>query len=61
MCGQVSQGQELIEVLELAGVAAQRRRDLDSARRFWTEALDVSERMPAPMTPRVRARLTALG
>jgi eukaryotic-like serine/threonine-protein kinase len=58
---QVAQGQEIIEVLELAGVAAERRGDLAGTRRWWHEALEVGRRIPNVMGERIRQRLKALG
>jgi eukaryotic-like serine/threonine-protein kinase len=57
---QVAAGQELIEVLELAGEAAQRGGDLAGARRWWGEALEVGQRIPNVMAGRIRGRLAAL-
>ena len=57
----MAQGQELIEVLELAGVAALRRGDPEGARRWWQEALEVGQRIPNVMGERIRGRLSALG
>ncbi len=56
----VSPGQELIEVIELAGLAAERRGDLAAARRCWEEALAVGARIPNVMSGRVRGRLARL-
>ena len=53
----VAQGQELIEVLEMAGVTAARRGDLAEARHWWQEALAAGEHIPNVMSPRIRARL----
>jgi eukaryotic-like serine/threonine-protein kinase len=58
---QVAQGQELVEVLELAGVAAERRGEPDGARRWWGEALEVGRRIPNVMGERIQQRLKALG
>jgi eukaryotic-like serine/threonine-protein kinase len=58
---QVAQGQEIIEVLELAGVAAERRGNLAGARRWWHEALEVGRRIPNVMGERIRQRLEVLG
>jgi hypothetical protein len=57
---QVAQGQEIVEVLELAGVAAERRGELAGARRWWQEALEVGQRIPNVMGQRIRQRLEAL-
>ena len=56
----VGQGQELIEALEMAGVVAERRRDLAEARRWWAEALETGARIPNVMNDRIRQRLAAL-
>ena len=56
----VAQGQELLEVLELAGVAALRRDDRARARGWWQEALAAAQRIPNVMVDRIRQRLTAL-
>jgi tetratricopeptide (TPR) repeat protein len=53
----VAQGQELIEALELAGLAARQRGDLEGARRWWREALAAGERIPNVMGERIRRRL----
>ena len=55
----VAQGQELIEVLEVAGVAAQARGEGALARQWWQEALQAGERIPNVMADRIRQRLTA--
>ena len=57
----VAQGQELIEVLELAGLAARHRSDRDGARRWWREAVSASERIPNVMAERIQRRLSELG
>ncbi|MET0591900.1 MAG: protein kinase, partial [Polyangiaceae bacterium] len=57
----VAQGQELIEVLEVAGVAALRRGERDEARRWWEEALHAGQRIPNVMGPRISGRLQELG
>jgi tetratricopeptide (TPR) repeat protein len=57
----VGEDQEPIEVLELAGVAALRQGDPESARRWWREALEVGQRIPNVMGERIRGRLSALG
>jgi hypothetical protein len=57
----VAQGQELIEALEVAGVAALARADGDAARRWWREALQAGERIPNVMSGRIQQRLAALG
>jgi tetratricopeptide (TPR) repeat protein len=56
----VAQGQELIEVLELAGVAAQRRNERVEAERWWREALEAGKRIPNVMSNRIRVRLADL-
>jgi tetratricopeptide (TPR) repeat protein len=56
----VAQGQELIEALELAGVAAIGRGDRQQARRWFEEALDAGKRIPNIMDQRIRERLSAL-
>jgi hypothetical protein len=57
----VAQGQELIEVLEAAGVAALARGEADAARKWWHEALQAGERIPNVMADRIRQRLAASG
>ena len=57
---EVAQGQELIEVLEAAGLAAVRRGDRDAARRWWQEAVDTARRIPTIMAERIGARLAGL-
>jgi tetratricopeptide (TPR) repeat protein len=56
----VAQGQELIEVLEMAGLAAQRRAERDNARRWWQEALAAGEKIPNVMNERIARRLSEL-
>jgi hypothetical protein len=56
----VAQGQELIEALELAGVAALERGAHEEARRWFEEALDAGARIPNVMEGRIRERLAAL-
>jgi hypothetical protein len=56
----VAQGQELIEVLELAGIAARQRGEPEGARRWWKEALAAGERIPNVMGGRIQRRLTEL-
>jgi serine/threonine protein kinase/tetratricopeptide (TPR) repeat protein len=56
---EVAQGQELIEILEAAGIAAERRGDRDAARRWWGEALEVGQRIANVMSDRIRSRLAA--
>jgi hypothetical protein len=56
----VAQGQEIIEVLEVAGVAALAAAERIRARRFWTDALALGERIPNVMSERIRRRLAAL-
>src|SRR5262249_30635997 len=53
----VAQGQELIEALEIAGIAAVRRGDVPQARRWWSEAVTTGERIPNVMSDRIRGRL----
>ena len=55
---EVSQGQELIEVLELAGVAALEREEREAAARWWKEALAVD--IPNVMRGRIAGRLQSL-
>jgi hypothetical protein len=55
----VAQGQELIEALEVAGVAALARGDGGAARKWWQEALQAGERIPNVMGGRIRQRLAA--
>src|SRR5439155_21939640 len=43
---EVAQGQELVEVLEMAGIAALARGARDQARRWWRDALFEGERIP---------------
>jgi tetratricopeptide (TPR) repeat protein len=54
---EVAQGQELIEVLELAGLSARRRGDRERTRRFWERAWEVGLRIPSVMSDRIRRRL----
>ena len=54
----VSQGQELIEVLELAGVAALERDEREAAARWWKQALAVD--IPNVMRGRIAGRLQSL-
>ncbi len=56
----VAQGQELIEVLELAGLEATNRQDRAAARRFWQEALAVCARIPNVMAGRIGQRIAGL-
>ena len=56
----VAQGQELIELLELAGLTAQRRGDPGDARRWCQEAGKVGERIPNVMSTRIQQRLADL-
>ena len=56
----VAQGQELIEALEVAGVAALDCGDAEAARGWWQEALATCERMPNVMGERIRQRMSAL-
>jgi eukaryotic-like serine/threonine-protein kinase len=58
--GQVSQGQELLEVMELCGLAAERRGELDAARRAWDSALEAGARIPNVFEDRLRRRLAGL-
>jgi tetratricopeptide (TPR) repeat protein len=55
----VAQGQEIIEVLEVAGVAALAA-DRGRSRRIWTDAIALGERIPNVMSERIRRRLAAL-
>jgi tetratricopeptide (TPR) repeat protein len=57
---QVAQGQELVEVLELAGSAALGRQDGAAARGHWQQALAVCRRIPCVMEARIRARLAQM-
>ncbi len=56
----VAQGQELIEVLEMAGLAAQARGERDNARRWWQEALTAGQKLPNVMGERIARRLAEL-
>jgi serine/threonine protein kinase/tetratricopeptide (TPR) repeat protein len=56
----VAQGQELIEVLEVAGLLALQRGDRQEARRWWAEAIDTTERIPSVMSDRIRERIAQL-
>ena len=56
----LAQGQELIEALEVAGLAAERRKDVEAARRWWHEALEAGTRIPNVMSDRIRSRLATL-
>jgi len=56
----VAQGQELIEVLEVAGLVASERGDRHEARRWWDEAVEAGKRIPNVMNDRIRARLAEL-
>jgi len=56
----VAQGQELIEALEVAGLAALDRGDRQEARRWWTEAIDAGQRIPNVMSNRIGGRLAEL-
>jgi eukaryotic-like serine/threonine-protein kinase len=58
---EVAQGQELIEALEVAGVAASVAGDAGAARKWWQEALQAGERIPNVMGERIRGRLSAIG
>jgi hypothetical protein len=58
---QVAQGQELIELLEIAGLEAESRQEREGARRWWQEALQVGERIPNVMSGRIRDRIATLG
>jgi serine/threonine protein kinase/tetratricopeptide (TPR) repeat protein len=55
-----AQGQELIEVLEVRGLCAERAGDLETARAVWQDALAIGERIPNVFGPRLRRRLQAL-
>jgi eukaryotic-like serine/threonine-protein kinase len=56
----VVQPHELIELLELAGVAAERRQDAPAARRWWQDALERCQQIPNSMSDRISARMAAL-
>jgi hypothetical protein len=56
----VAQGQELIEALEVAGVAAERRGEAAGAASWWREAVEAGQRIPNVMDARIRGRLAAL-
>jgi eukaryotic-like serine/threonine-protein kinase len=56
----VAQGQELIEVLEMAGLAARERGDREGARRWWSEALAAGQKIPNVMGERIQRRLSEL-
>jgi tetratricopeptide (TPR) repeat protein len=56
----VTQGQELIELLEVAGIAALRRGDRNEAKRWWQEALAEGEHIPNVMSDRIRRRVADL-
>jgi tetratricopeptide (TPR) repeat protein len=56
-----AQGQELIEVMEMAGLAARRRGSLAEARRWWEEARAAGELIPNVMSDRIASRLRELG
>jgi hypothetical protein len=56
----VAQGQEIIEILEVAGIAALGRGDREGAKRWWEEALAVGEHVPNVMSDRIRRRLADL-
>ncbi len=53
----VAQGQELIELLEVAGIAAESRGDHEGAKRWWVEALAEGEHIPNVMSERIERRL----
>ena len=55
---EVAQGQELIEVLEYAGLAALERGDRPAAARWWQEALAVD--IPNVFAERIAGRLQGL-
>jgi hypothetical protein len=57
---EVAQGQELIETLELAGLAALRRQDLPAAQRHFREALEAGKRIPNVLEDRIRGRLAQI-
>jgi hypothetical protein len=57
---EVAQGQELIETLELAGLAALRRQDAAAAQQHFREALDAGKRIPNVMEDRIRGRLAQI-
>jgi tetratricopeptide (TPR) repeat protein len=56
----VAQPLELLELLELAGVAAERQQDMPAARRWWQEALERCQQIPNSMSDRILARMAAL-
>ena len=58
---EVAQGQELIEVLEVAGVSALGRGDEEGARRWWREAMEAGKRIPNILCERINGRLAELG
>jgi eukaryotic-like serine/threonine-protein kinase len=57
---EVSQGQELIEVMEMCGLAAERRGDMNAARQAWDRALEAGARIPNVFEDRLRRRLAHL-
>jgi hypothetical protein len=56
----VAQGQEIIEILEVAGIAALGQGDREGAKRWWDEALAAGERIPNVMSDRIRRRVGEL-
>ncbi len=56
-----SQGQELIEILEVRGLVALQRNDAATARSTWEEALRLGKDIPNVMEGRIAGRLAALG
>jgi hypothetical protein len=58
---ELAQGQELIEVLEMAGLAAHGRGERADAHRFWEAALTAGQSIPNVMAERIRTRLAQNG
>jgi eukaryotic-like serine/threonine-protein kinase len=58
---EVAQGQELIEVLEVAGISALGRGDEQGARQWWREAIEAGTRIPNILCERIGGRLADLG
>ena len=58
---EVAQGQELIEVLEVAGISALGRGDEQGAREWWQEAMEAGKRIPNILCERIGGRLADLG
>jgi tetratricopeptide (TPR) repeat protein len=55
-----SQGQEVIEVLDIRAEAAYRNGDIQSARESWEVALELGERIPNVLEQRIRDRVESL-